>query len=614
MHNEFSKLNPEQLQAVTHINGPAICIAGPGSGKTTVIVSRLRYMLKYYNISPSSILVVTFTKEAAQNMHSRFTSHKTGQNTPITFSTFHSIFYNMLKTDSSFESHTILSDEKALVILKTILQGRNNILASNNDILRQIFHEISKFKSSLIPISEFNPSILSREQFYNIYSEYSAHLSEYRLIDFEDILLKTYELFLSKPAFLMYWQNRFKYILIDEFQDINPIQFNIIKMLAYPHNNLFAVGDDDQSIYAFRGAKPGMMIDFPKHFEGCKTIYISANYRSQANIVNAASNLVKHNVNRFPKKLYATKDPSENIKIRQFNSPSEEHEYIAGAIKSLVEKGTNENDIAILYRTNSDIGKILHTFIRNQIPFRTKTFIPCIFDNIHLTPVIAMLRFAAGDNTRENFLKFCNKPVRYITRASLSDTRIDILSIQKKYSMEGKEYAATNLLILSSQLKAIADMTPSYAVRYIRDVVGYGKYLEKEGCQSNVEYEEALSAIDDFLCICSDFKSISELLDYIQEYREAINKKATDNMQSAVNILTYHGCKGLEYKYVFLPNVREGVTPFRLSTTPEEIEEERRMFYVAVTRAVTGLTITYSLKSGRKEIKPSRFISELNIN
>lgn len=609
MHNYLNNLNPEQLQAVTHINGPAICIAGPGSGKTTVLISRLRYMLNHFNIAPSSILVVTFTKEAAKNMQARFSTDYNSNNN-INFSTFHSIFYNMLKLRLGPENLSILSEEKAIKVLKSILQGRHNILASNNDFLRQILHEISKFKSSLKNLSNYSPEFLSNQQFISIYNDYMQYLKHNNLVDFEDILNMTYHMLVNEPAFLKYWQNRFKYILIDEFQDINPLQFYIIKLIASPHNNLFVVGDDDQSIYAFRGANPKMMIDFPTHYPDCRTFYLLNNYRSQAHIVQAASTLISHNLNRYKKNLRPVNPLSTPIQIKSFATRQDEFTYIASSIKKLADT-CSYSDIAILFRTNSDIDKILHTLLYHNIPFKTKTSIPCLFDNSYLAPLIAMLRFANGSHSRENFLKFYNKPTRYISRESLKYNYIDLKELEKHYVINQKYYVASNIKKLCQDLNLISKLSPELAVKYIRNHVGYDKYLEKELSASDRSYQEAITTLDDFLLTASSFNSLSDFLDYIDNYKLATDNKIIDDNIPAVNILTYHGCKGLEYKHVFIPACQEGITPWKLSKSPDELEEERRMFYVAMTRAIESLTLSFCKKYGNKELAPSRFIKEI---
>lgn len=606
MDNYLSKLSQEQERAVTLTEGPVMCIAGPGSGKTTTIVAKLRYMLDFKHLSPSSILVVTFTREAAANMKNRFLSNSDSSYTKISFGTFHSIFYNMLKKESGFSNFSIIDESTIIKILYTLLQGRNNILASNNDLLKELAGDISRFKSQLIPITEYNPSILSREQFISLYNDYSAYLLEHMLLDFEDLQNKTYELLVKNKAFLKFWQSKFQYILIDEFQDINPIQFNIIRLLALPQNNLFIVGDDDQSIYSFRGARPSIMKDFRSFYPDGKVFYLSTNYRSQANITISSLRLIKNNKERYPKELTCHNKASRPVELKAFKDNREEYDFIVTSIKSHQLAGGDPTSIALLFRTNAELSKMASYLYYKGLPARTKIEVPSLWDNAYIEALLAIIEFSTGERSRGLFLKFYNKPVRYITRASLREETVDLEALEKDYLGEGKQYVAKNIKKLRKQLAFLAKLPPSLSIRFIRKEMDFDKYLKEASDLDERGLEEILERLSYLEEAAGSLKTNKQLIDYIKNY-----KTSGPAALPAVNLLTYHGCKGLEFETVYMPNCIEGITPWKMAKSEEATEEERRMFYVAMTRAINRLVITYSKRNLSHDTPVSRFVEEI---
>lgn len=605
-------LNPSQEEAVHSVSGPVMCIAGPGSGKTLTILYRLAVMIRQHHIEPASILVVTFTRAAAVSMRRRFLETVSGDEAKVNFGTFHSVFFHMLKRQPDYARKNIVNDETAFQMILSLLGNNAETFSSNPDIIRQLLDEIAYMKSSRTALSAYQSSVTDQETFRRIFRGYNNYLEDSGLLDFEDILNKTYELLTGNPDILRFWQNKFQYILVDEFQDINTVQYDITKLLAAPENNLFVVGDDDQSIYAFRGAAPEIMQKFPTDFPGTKMIHLDTNYRCSGAILSAASKVISNNRNRYPKQLTAFKDTGSKVIVKGFPTDREEHFYLAKLIAKELDEGTKPSEIAILCRTNSQCGAIASGFVDADIPFRMKGNIPTIYDNRYLVPVIAYIRFLAGNFSRQNFLQFCNKPVRYITRESLSEEEIDLDELYHSYEEEEKHYVSKNIGKLIYDLQMMRNLDTAAAIHYIRKVTGYEEYLKTNLNLAGNHYEEIMEYLDELEQEAVPYRSFTSFLNHISEYRKKLEALKEAPPIAAVNLTTYHGCKGLEYEFVCMPDCAEGVTPHRLSVSPPEIEEERRMFYVAMTRAKHRLYLSYSAKRHGRENKCSRFINELS--
>ena len=609
-------MNKPQQEAVNAVLGPVITIAGPGSGKTTVITKRLCHMTDELGIEPTSILVITYTKAAAVEMRSRFLTVKNPVHEKVNFGTFHSIFFQILKRHYGYRSENIISSDMTYKIISQGLGSDALLLGGNTDFIRRISDEIAAYKG-LEPDKrpQFKSEVLSSERFEEICRHYNSSLSELGLIDFEDMLRKTDELFESRPDILKAWQDKFKYILVDEFQDINPIQYRITKRLARPEGNLFVVGDDDQSIYAFRGSAPEIMQSFKKDFPEAREIHLDINYRSCPEILSAASNLISHNKKRFEKKLESARTDkifAHPLTIKSFANNDAEYDDLAECIKKLVNEGQDISEIAILTRTNAQSGFVCGKLLAHNIPFSTKAGIPSIYDNRYVQPLTAYLRFLAGDDSRENFLKFMNRPVRYLERASLQNDRVDLDELMEYYEKSEKWYAVKNIQELKNNLRTLKRLDPSSAIHYIRKVMGYDDCIKEDLGLSADLADETLDILDEYEASALPHKTFLLFLSYMEEFRTKL-KNALNNMPAkAVNLLTFHGCKGLEFDVVFMPDCIEGITPHKKSRTPDELEEERRMFYVAMTRARHMLILSSSKKRhGHDDLRVSRFISEI---
>ena len=346
------KRNPSQLRAIAHLSGPMMVLAGPGSGKTSVIVERTAYMTREGKIPPSSVLVVTFSRAAAKEMKERFLKFTRQTSTAVTFGTFHGIFYGILKQAYNLGAGNILSEDEKYTILKELTLEHGQELAQEGDFPEDVAKEISIVKGGRISLEHYYSSCCPDEVFRQIYTGYQKTIRQRRKLDFDDMLLCCYELFNKRRDILAAWQNKFQYIMVDEFQDINHLQYDIVRMLAKPRNNLFIVGDDDQSIYHFRGAKPEIMLNFTKDYPEAKQVLLDVNYRCSSNILQTAMNVIDCNKKRFPKQLSTPNKAGSPVKLLEYENPREEYMSLAAALKKRLDREETIEDTAVLFRTN----------------------------------------------------------------------------------------------------------------------------------------------------------------------------------------------------------------------------------------------------------------------
>ena len=373
------KRNPSQIRAIAHLSGPMMVLAGPGSGKTSVIVERTAYMINEGKISASSILVVTFSRAAAVEMKERFLKFVNKDRSEVTFGTFHGIFYGILKAAYSLNASNILSEEEKYSILREMTEKFGQEMEQEGDFLEEIAKEISVVKGNCISLEHYYASCCSDEVFREIYNGYKNALRTRRKLDFDDMILCCYELFSQRPDILKAWQKKFVYILVDEFQDINNLQYKILQMLAAPANNLFIVGDDDQSIYHFRGARPEIMLNFTRDYPGAETVLLDVNYRCSGNILKTAMNVINCNKKRFRKKLTTPNDVGMPVTCKVFDNPREEAVCVAAALKKRLEKGEKLENTAILLRTNQEAESLITALMEYQIPFTMKEQLPNLY-------------------------------------------------------------------------------------------------------------------------------------------------------------------------------------------------------------------------------------------
>lgn len=622
--------NPEQQKAIAHGAGPMMVLAGPGSGKTFVLTRRIAHLINEHHIPPSEILVITFTRAAAAEMQKRFLSLCGEAHPPVTFGTFHAVFYSILKETSVCRVGSILSEQEKKKILRDIIRKNKYDVSMHTDMLEEILSEISRFKSHADRNDEkspdFMPKSISSPLFFQIYRDYNEAQDILGKVDFDDMAVKCRELFQKRPDVLRQYQRRYRYFLIDEFQDIAPLQYRLVRQMAAPENNLFIVGDDDQSIYGFRGAKPEIMLRFPKDYPEAETVTLSVNYRSTPEIVEAANRLIAHNKNRFSKDSRAENAHGSFVRGEGFpNAASMENALIAHLSREKNSKTLSE--CAVIARTSAQFSVLAEKCRQAGIPCCFKEKVKNIYDCEIVNDLMAYLEFAhtpEKDRERSQFFKFMNRPLRYISRDAVNE-QADFGYMMRFY--QGRPAMQEEILRLWNDLERLAKMPVFLAVNYIRKGMNYDAYLlETYGHKKSVDTgEEGRNILETADLIQSSAKGCKTLAHWKEVIEERKNGKATDrkgdDQKDGASFMTMHGSKGLEYDKVFILNCNETVTPHKKAVSEAEIEEERRMFYVAMTRAKKELTLLYireeddaQKESGTagKRRPPSRFLNELS--
>lgn len=605
-------LNAAQQKAASHFEGPCMVLAGPGSGKTLTITKRIEYLIQKYQVRPEEILVITFTKYAANEMKHRFQMMPGCKGLPVTFGTFHGIYYGILKWAYRFTAANILSEEEKNQLLKQILMlpeiEFEIIIEDEQDYIKELSSEIGKVKNELLDIDSYI-SVQHGTVFNRIYKLYENQRKKMRKVDFDDMLVLCYNLFRTRPDILELWQKKFRYILVDEFQDVNKVQYEVLKMLAAPENHLFVVGDDDQSIYEFRGAKPEIMLGFEKDFPGTEKILLDVNYRSAGNIMRAALRVIGYNKKRFPKKLRTQKEKGESVHIQEVKDLTEESKYVIQSIKEYQSKGVALSDIAILYRTQNDARVMAEKLMEYQIPFRMKEHIHNIYEHFIARHLKSYLKLAKGERDRRLFIDVMNCPTRYISRESLESQTVSFEDMKKFYC--DKEWMLDRIDQFEWDIKMMEKKTPYAAIQYVRKRIGYDEFLKEYASSHKISEEDLFEVLYEIEERAKEFKTTEEWLEYIEEYTRKLTFQNQQDMKDGVALMTMHGAKGLEFDVVFIIEANDGVIPYKKAKLDSEIEEERRMFYVAMTRAKRKLFISYVKKKNGKEQYPSRFVQEL---
>ena len=603
--------NEAQAQAIQHTDGPCLVLAGPGSGKTLTIVNRVKYLIEKQKVRPEEILVVTFTRFAAAEMKSRLCLVMGKRDLPVTVGTFHGIYYGILKWAYRMNQENILSETEKYQILRGVINKERMEIFDEEDFIQDIAAEIGKVKNNRIPLEEFVSEKCSADAFRNIYRNYEQHRKELKKIDFDDMLVLCYELFRLRPDVLAQWQKKFRYVLIDEFQDINRIQYDVIRMLAQPENNLFVVGDDDQAIYGFRGADSELMLGFGKDFPDAKQILLGMNYRSTANIVQNSLKLIENNVERYSKKLEANREGGSCLHIQEVKDPVEEAEYVLEEIQKCKENGIKEEEIAILFRVHTDARAVVEAMVERKIPFQMKEHLPNIYEHFIAKDIMAYFRLATGKRRRQDFLQVMNRPKRYLGRDSVSGSQVSFEDMRKFYC--DKDWMIDRIDQFEWDVKMLMKMAPYAAIQYIRKRIGYDDFLKEYAFTHQINRSDLNEVLAEIEEAAKAFSSVEEWFAHVEEYTETlkVKEKERNRPRPGVRLMTIHASKGLEFKQVFLIAANEGRIPYQKAKTDKEIEEERRLFYVAMTRAKDFLKICYVKIKNGKEVTPSRFVDEL---
>lgn len=583
-----------------HANGPAMILAGPGSGKTFVIVRRLEHLIRS-GVDPSKILVITFTKAAAIEMQIRFLKLTDSSYPEVSFGTFHSVFYQMIRNNSPKDSKIQIASYKfqneILRDILSMLKASSTIsIDEYDDGLEQIdgiLSEISRIKNLDIAPSECLESICLKKVFPTIFDYYNKRLKEFNLIDFDDMIVRCYELLNKNQSIRKFYQDKYRYILIDEYQDINPMQYKVVKLLLGEEKNLFAVGDDDQSIYGFRGSRPEIMLEFMDVFKdyGAKMINLDTNYRCGRKIVTSALSVIEENSVRFKKKLCANEENGEGAVFgRIYESRKRQMEAIA----LFLNKHLNElDDMAILFRTNKEAQSLLSVLNEYGIPTNLDNKAVSIYEDKAVKILLSYISFAINGQKRSDYLKIINVPMRYISRDTAPNEAVNERAVYRYYSDNYKRLSDVKKFF--SAINMIRHLRPVLAVKYIRTSVGIDK------C-----FPESKDSLDELERISLEYDNLLKFLEH--EKDKKICKTVSEENYKRVNLMTMHGSKGLEFKYVWLPDLNEGIIPSRSAISSAQIEEERRMLYVAMTRAKSALILSYIKGTRENPMLPSRFL------
>ena len=592
-----------------------LVLAGPGSGKTFVITTRTKTLIEEYGVAPNNILVITFTKAAAMQMQERFERLMGRSRVGVNFGTFHAIFFQILKYAYGFTANNIIREEQKSQFFRDTIRKMDLEIDDEKDFISGIESEVSLVKGDMLSLEHYYSINCSEEIFKKIYRAYDEYLRRHNLIDFDDMMVFTYELFKERKDILSIWQKRFQYILIDEFQDINSLQYKIIQMLAMPENNLFIVGDDDQSIYRFRGAKPEIMLNFEKDYKEAKRVLLDVNYRSTKKIVEGAGRLIKNNKKRFDKNITTVHGEGEPIILKEFESLPLENKEIIDQIRGYIKQGYQYSDMAILFRTNIGPRSLIEKLLEYNIPFKMKDSIPNIYEHWIAKNLIDYIHMARGARDRATFLQIMNRPNRYLSRECVPNPEIDFLQIKGFYT--DRTWMYDRIDKLEYDLQMLANMDPFSAIYYIRKAVGYEEYLTEYAAFRRIKVEELLDTLNEIAEAAKPFKTYEEWFTHMEEYKEELQKQVAERYKEgsdAVALATMHSSKGLEYEIVFLIDANEEITPHHKAILDDDMEEERRMFYVAMTRAKKVLHIYWAKERYNKELDVSRFVGELYLS
>ena len=616
---DISFLNENQQKAVVHREGPMLVLAGAGSGKTSVLTNRIAYLIEE-GVSPANILAITFTNKAAREMKERVTKLIGADARYIQISTFHSFGLKILKENYEFlgydKNFIILDSDDTLTVVKKLMKDLNMNPKYYN--ARELRSKISSAKNELITPEKFKKQEYD-EKIVTLYKKYCQKLKAGNSVDFDDLLILPIKLFEISPSILNSYQERYKYILIDEYQDTNEAQYVFSKMISKKYRNIFVVGDNDQAIYAFRGANYKNILNFEKDYPDCKTILLEENYRSTKTILNAANSVIKHNKLRKDKNLWSNNEEGDKIKYIKTDDEKSEGDYVVKEIKKIAENGTSYDDIAILYRTNAQSRSIEEAMLKANIPYRIiGSFY--FYNRKEIKDLLCYLRLINNPKDDVSLTRVINVPKRGIGNVTIAN--INARAEENNISMfeaitSGKELAFKQLieeLQASSENKTLTEL-----VELVLEKSGLKKELSEE---KTLENEIRLENLEEFKSITknyeNEFGEVS-LDDFLNEISLVSDVTEHSEGNNKVSLMTVHSVKGLEYDYVFIIGMEEGIFPHYNSImegTNEAIEEERRLCYVAITRAKKKLWIINTKKRmlyGQTQVNaPSRFIDEID--
>ena len=596
--------NKQQLQAIQHTLGPALVLAGPGSGKTYTIIQRILFLITKKNIPPQNILVVTFSKAAAKELQERFRSAITLSNIrgEVHFGTFHSLGFFLLQQSGNLQPHALVTDYEKRKYLEIILKKFQCSELCHYEKMSYLMDSLSKIKNC--PEKSIDLSILPMEQelFLKVRKEYDTFLREQGKIDFDDMILLCLEMFYQQPELLNQYCKLFSYILVDEFQDINKPQYEMLRLLSGPSSNLYAVGDDDQSIYGFRGSSPNIMKQFLLDYPEAGTYMLTSNFRSGRQIVCFSEKVINQNHTRFSKSFLPQKAGGD-IFYYHFETHKEEEAMLLTHLKE--HSGECYENTAIILRTNHEASLFRNHLRKNGIPVSHVESAGDLYHSFVMEDFSSFLSYVYEGHKREDFLRFMNKPNRFLQRSALLSEVVSADSVISFYQSDYRMQQEARTLFQSLELAG--RLSPPFALRLFCQSMGYHGYL-KEKSRTTQEYDANKKRTNEIIELFQNYTFHQKIRDYISTCQSHAEISHTKTIHAGVKIITMHASKGLEFEHVYLPDVNEGIIPSKKCITPEQLEEERRLLYVAITRAKTKLFLYETAERNRVV---SRFIADI---
>lgn len=594
-----------QKNAVYSEGRNVLIVAPPGSGKTTVMLNRVLHLVSERKVNSGNIIVLTFTKSAAQNMKKRYIEMSKNGSVPF-FGTFHGLFYKVLSRYK--DNLKIMNTSDGYEIVRNILTKR--LSEVSDEKVKEIVNGISRFKCSCTDMDSFNISI-DKEIFRECFNAYEEYRGNNNLYDFDDLQIEFKRMLCEDENFRQGYSRLFKYILVDEFQDCDDMQIDILKLLNGNENYLYAVGDEDQCIYSFRGSKPECMVHFGDLFKNSEKIFLYYNYRSPKNIVEYSKKIISNNKIRNDKKIDSfSKDEGELFYYTPYND-KEQSSNIIDKIKRFNKAGIKYNENIIMYRTNVEARSVIDGLINEKIPFAFLDKEYNFFEHFICKDLISYLRLSIDPYDVCSFVRIINKPYRYISKLAISDVEscniknnvFDILSSSKSL----KDFQRNKMVALKKDISYLNKTSLRSAIDTILNTLGYSENLTEYALKFKLNVDEIFQIVDEFKASAEPFKTITTFLAHVEETTERLRDIKHDNTRDNVLLSTIHGAKGREFNNVYIINIDEDYLPHMNS---DNIEEERRLFYVAATRAKKNLYL-YSPKTIAGKFKnPSLFMLE----
>lgn len=610
-----------------HGEGPALVAAGPGSGKTTVITRRLLYLIQERKVPPQNILVITFTKEAARSMQERFLSQLQDFNLRqsaatgfVSFGTFHSYFYQIIRSVKKYSEYRLITQQEKYRILKPILQSTEEEITEGS--MNKVLSQISYFKNTgRFAMSEGEGMDGTGQAASDIFQHYQAAMTSYKRMDFDDMLYLCKKALSEDTALLAYWQSRFSYILIDEYQDINPIQYELIRMLLQPPYNLFVVGDDDQAIYGFRGSDSKIFQSFLEDFEAAVQITLNINYRCGGTIVNASRRLIERNKARVAKELMPCGENASKGQISLTGAMNTKESY--GKVITALKERTAEAlcQEAVLFRTNAAMQMLATELSRSHIPFIMREKCESIYDHFLVKDIMDYFQAAKGCLDRSLFLRLFQKQRVYLAREALRTETVDLAQVKSFFGCGFYEsrQAVEAIEALERHFTRLAGMRPRLGISYILHAMDYEGYLCRKAGGTGEVLEEWRELLEWLQEDAAEFTTLERWQEHQELYGKELlqEREASQKEKKGIHLLTLHASKGLEFERVYIMNLNEGTVPkYKRGEvlTRERIEEERRLFYVGMTRAKEALELHYVAGTKENPRVRSRFLEEIGIS